>query len=216
VLYIDSTSLHNKRLYHNYFNKMSQQALKEAFLRYNPSFPESELKEGISYFEEQEFDAKEHILKAGETVPVLFFAESSITRCYYINPEGEEITLWMKPEQQFITEFKSFTNLEASMFSLQFYEKTKVWLISRESLSKLYKKYPSWSAFGIALTEQTHVTLIDVFVNLLANDATRNYQYIAYQFPRFLQVAPLKDIASMLQVSPVTLSRIRAGKQTKK
>ncbi|MEL6661032.1 MAG: Crp/Fnr family transcriptional regulator, partial [Bacteroidota bacterium] len=63
---------------------------------------------------------------------------------------------------------------------------------------------------------RVHITLIDVFVNLLANDATRNYQYIEYMFPRFLQVAPLKDIASMLQVSQVTLSRIRAGTQTKK
>ena len=48
--------------------------------------------------------------------------------------------------------------------------------------------------------EQIHISLIDVFVNLLANDATSNYRYIEYQFPHFIQVAPLKDIASMLQV----------------
>jgi len=80
----------------------------------------------------------------------------------------------------------------------------------------LFQESKAWSLFGIYLTERVHITLIDVFVNLLANDATRNYQYIEYMFPRFIQVAPLKDIASMLQISQVSLSRIRAGKQLKK
>ena len=122
----------------------------------------------------------------------------------------------MKPELTFIAEFKSFTQQEKSQFNLQFYEDTRVWLISRSDLILLYKESPNWALFGIHLMEQVHVTLIDVFVNLLANDATQNYRYIEYAFPRFLLIAPLKDIASMLQVSQVTLSRIRAGTQTKK
>ncbi|MEM6805542.1 MAG: hypothetical protein AAF696_29365 [Bacteroidota bacterium] len=89
-------------------------------------------------------------------------------------------------------------------------------MISRKNLLYLFQESKNWAQFGVFLTEQLHITLIDVFVNLLANDATRNYQYIEYMFPRFIQVAPLKDIASMLQISQVSLSRIRAGKQLKK
>jgi CRP-like cAMP-binding protein len=103
-----------------------------------------------------------------------------------------------------------------SGFSLQVYEDTTAWSITRSDLLYLYSNYSDWALFGVKLTEELHITLIDVFVNLLANDATRNYQYIEYMFPRFLQVAPLKDIASMLQISQVSLSRIRAGTQTKK
>jgi len=121
----------------------------------------------------------------------------------------------MKPERTFITEFKSFSNQSNSQFSLRFYEKTTAMLISRENLITLYKNSENWALFGIFLLEKVHVSLIDVFVNLLSNDATNNYRYIEYAFPRFIQVAPLKDIASMLQISPVTLSRIRAGKQLK-
>ena len=121
----------------------------------------------------------------------------------------------MKPEKTFIAEYKSFSSEEPSRFNLQFYEDTEVWMISRNKLLELYKQFNSWALFGIYLTEQLHVTLIDVFVNLLANDATSNYRYIEYAFPRFIQVAPLKDIASMLQVSQVTLSRIRSGNQLK-
>ncbi|MEL6972519.1 MAG: Crp/Fnr family transcriptional regulator [Bacteroidota bacterium] len=184
--------------------------------KYNPAFPEADLQSGLARFERKQFKAKDHILKAGHRCDYLFLAETSITRCYYLDQEGKEQTLWMKPEQTFITEYKSFVQQDASMFSLQFYEDTIAWCIRRSDLMQLYKESNDWALFGVQLTERVHITLIDVFVNLLANDATRNYQYIEYMFPRFLQVAPLKDIASMLQVSQVTLSRIRAGTQTKK
>jgi len=192
-----------------------QSHLKAAIRHYHPEFAPDALQAGLALFERKTFRAKDLILKAGEPCQWLFWADSSITRCYYVDEEGREQTLWMKPEQTFITEFKSFVSQQPSGFFLQFYEDTEAWCISRQDLLHLYAMHNDWARFGAHLTEQVHVTLIDVFVNLLANDATRNYQYIEYAFPRFLQVAPLKDIASMLQVSQVTLSRIRAGTQTK-
>lgn len=185
-------------------------------MKYNNRFSKNEIQKGISLFEKRKYKAKDIFLKAGTICRELFIADKSITRCYYTDTEGREHTLWMKPEQTFITEYKSFSSQTKSQFNLQFYEDTDVYSISRANLLKLYKESNNWALFGIYLTENTHSTLIDVFVNLLSNDATRNYQYIEYAFPRFIQVAPLKDIASMLQVSQVTLSRIRAGTQTKK
>ncbi|MEM8895914.1 MAG: hypothetical protein AAGC88_15130, partial [Bacteroidota bacterium] len=179
------------------------------------AFTRQEIDQGLALFEEKEFKANAQISKAGKVCDYIFFADDSVTRCFYTDGEGQEQTLWMKPERTFITEYKSFVHREKSQFSLQFYEDTRVLMISRDHLMKLYRESQNWALFGIALTEQVHITLIDVFVNLLANDATRNYQYIEYMFPRFLKVAPLKDIASMLQISQVSLSRIRAGKQLK-
>ena len=134
---------------------------------------------------------------------------------YYLDSDDEEQTLWMKPEQQFITEYKSFVNQNPSTFRLQLYEDSIVPSFTRTEIAALYKPQTHWALRGVRLLGYVHFNLIDVFVNLLSNDATRNYQYIEYMFPKFIQVAPLKDIASMLQITPVTLSRIRAGNQTK-
>lgn len=193
---------------------MENEIYKE-ILRIHPFFPTEKLVEVDKNFQRRQYKAKEHVLKEGSLCDYLIFAETSITRCYYRDMEGKEQTLWMKPEKTFLTEYKSFVHRKPSTFNLQFYEDSWVYLIHREELLKLYKNDNHWAQFGLYLTEHLHITLIDVFVNLLANDATRNYQYIAYAFPKFLQVAPLKDIASMLQVSQVTLSRIRSGTQTK-
>ena len=193
---------------------MKENIIRE-LLQLNSLFSMKEIERGLSYFEVKEFKANTLISKAGEVCDYLFYAESSITRCFYNDADGQEQTLWMKPEQMFITEYKSFVHEDKSQFSLQFYEDTRVMMISRENLKHLYRESNNWALCGIYLTEKIHINLIDVFVNLLANDATRNYQYIEYMFPRFIEVAPLKDIASMLQISAVSLSRIRAGKQLK-
>lgn len=193
---------------------MQENMVKE-LLKWNASFTNEEIEYGLSFFEQKEFGPNSLILESGKICQYLFFADTSITRCFYFDAQGHEQTLWMKPEQTFITEFKSFVNQSQSQFSLQFYEQTSVLMISRKNLMKLYKESANRGLFGINLMEKIHINLIDVFVNLLSNDATANYKYIEYAFPRFIQVAPLKDIASMLQISPVSLSRIRAGRQTK-
>ena len=184
-------------------------------LRINPSFSQEEIDKGMEQFESNFFKAKDIISQEGQFAEYLFFADTSITRCYYHNQDGEECTLWMKPERTFIAEYKSFTSGENSRFNLQFYEDTEVLMIRRKDLLQLFQTSNNWAIFGVHLTEELHATLIDVFVNLLANDATSNYRYIEYAFPRFIQIAPLKDIASMLQISQVSLSRIRSGNQRK-
>jgi CRP-like cAMP-binding protein len=195
--------------------KFMSNIIKSEILKVHPFFETSKLDKIGGIFKSKHFNAKEHILREGHVCDHLILAENSVTRCYYTGEEGKEHTLWMKPEKTFLTEYKSFVHRNPSTFNLQFYEDTLVYYIHRDDLLKLYKSDNDWAQFGLYLTEHLHITLIDVFVNLLSNDATRNYQYIAYAFPKFLQVAPLKDIASMLQVSQVTLSRIRAGTQTK-
>ncbi|MEM8901573.1 MAG: cyclic nucleotide-binding domain-containing protein [Bacteroidota bacterium] len=184
-------------------------------IRINPAFTQEEIDMGMKSFESGYYKAKDIISQEGQIADYLFFADRAITRCYYHDQEGEECTLWMKPERTFIAEYKSFTSGENSRFNLQFYEDTEVLMISRKDLLELFQASNNWAIFGVHLTEELHATLIDVFVNLLANDATSNYRYIEYAFPRFLQVAPLKDIASMLQISQVSLSRIRSGNQLK-
>lgn len=140
---------------------MKEKLTKELF-KYNSSFSKEEIELGISFFEEKEFEANAVISKTGEVCDYLFYAKSSITKCFYTDADGQEQTLWMKPEQTFITEYKSFVNQDKSQFSLQFYEDTRAMMISRKNLIDLYHESKNWALFGNYLTEQVHITLIDV------------------------------------------------------
>ncbi|MEO7046681.1 MAG: Crp/Fnr family transcriptional regulator [Ferruginibacter sp.] len=195
---------------------MYNQSLIEEILKYHPKFSEKELNAGLEFFELEKFKVRDIIIKQGKVAEYLYFAVSSITRCYLYDENGSEKTLWMEPEKMFITDFESFIKGTASKYNLQFYEKTVVYLIKRKDLLWLYENYKDWAVLGIRLMEGYHIRILGLFEIMFHNDATNNYKFIEQYFSRFLKVAPLKDIASMLNLSPVSLSRIRSGKQTKK
>jgi CRP-like cAMP-binding protein len=122
----------------------------------------------------------------------------------------------MEPEKMFITDFESFINECPSKYYLQFYQDTETWMISRKNLLFLYERYKDWAFFGLKLMENYHVRILELFTIMFQNNASENYHFIETNFSDFLKTAPLKDVASMLNLSPVSLSRIRAGKQTKR
>lgn len=191
-------------------------SLIEELVKYHPKFSEEELNIGLELFELKKFKGKDIILKEGKIADYLFYAVSSITRCYLYTESGSEKTLWMEPGKMFITDFESFIKGIPSRYNLQFYENTDVYLIKRKNLLWLYENYKDWAVFGIKFMEGYHIRILDLYGIMFHNDATENYNFIEQYFPEFLKIAPLKDIASMLNLSPVSLSRIRAGTQTKK
>lgn len=91
-----------------------------------------------------------------------------------------------------------------------------MYLIKRKQLLWIYEEYKDWAILGIKFMESYHIRILDLYEVMFHNDATNNYKFIERYFPRFLLVSPLKDIASMLNLSPVSLSHIRSGTQTKK
>ncbi|UBM59720.1 Crp/Fnr family transcriptional regulator [Marinilongibacter aquaticus] len=187
----------------------------EELRKYNPKFDDEEMNLGLKHFKKQRFKAKSHILEAGKVSESLWLAKSSVCRCYFIDAEGEEKTIWLEPECLFITDFESFIQAKPSRFSIQFYQDTEVWSITRNELWYLYENYKSWSIFGLKLMETYHVRIHELFTVMFHNNASENYAFIEEYFSDFLKVAPLKDIASMLNLSPVSISRIRSGKQLK-
>lgn len=184
--------------------------------RFHPSFRDEELHAGLSFFELKEFQAREVISEPGEICEFILFVEKAVTRCYYLDADNDEKTIWMEPAKMFITDFESFIKGTPTQYYLQFYEHSPVWVIKRQELLFLYENYKDWALFGIRLMEYYHARILGLFTTMFHNNATANYEFIERNFGKFLQVAPLKDIASMLHLSPVSLSRIRAGKQIKK
>jgi CRP-like cAMP-binding protein len=194
----------------------SQDALTRTICLFHPNFPDQQLALGLKCFSLKTFNAKDIVLQQGKTCEYLLFPESSVTRCFYLNENGEEKTIWMEPERMFITDFESFINGTPSRNFLQFYEKTNAWVITRKDLLLLYENHRDWAVFGIRMMEDYHVRILDLFTTMFRNDASENYAFVEQHFGKFLNVAPLKDVASMLNLSPVSLSRIRAGRQTRK
>ncbi len=194
-------------------NSGSKNFIRKKVLFYKPDFDLEILETGLEKFQIAEYKGGEFILKADEVCKRIYMVESSITRCYFIDKDGEEKTNWLQPEKTVITEYESFTTGMASKCNICCYEDSFVYSIDRENLGMLYAQYHDWAIFGLLVMEEHYVSLLK-FQNLVSfNSATENYQHVETNFPRFLDIVPLKDLASWLNISPVHLSRIRKENQ---
>lgn len=207
---------YNKRI------KMTEQTrfkekLRKKLLSIKPDFNEHDLETGIERFKLFEGKAGDLIVKKGERCDTIFLAEKSISRCFVWDENYEEKTIWIEPEMSFLTEFKSFKSGEKSGANIHLYEDSLVYLIEREQLFNLYESYHEWALLGILFLEEfLHYTM--AFSHQMHfNNATQNYKLIEEKYLRYLNIVPLKHIASRLNISPVHLSRIRnkAGENSK-
>lgn len=184
--------------------------LSEKILSFYKEFDKDVLAAGIEKFELMKLSAGDFLLKQGEVCDKIFITEKSITRSYILQEDGDEKTTWIEPEMGFITDFQSYKNLEPSPFNIHLYEDSDVYCISKESFEALYLEFHDWAIFGTRIFEYYLVYSFQLTSTFLYNDASENYQFIEQAYPRFIQVVPLKHIASRLGISPVTISRIRA------
>ncbi len=197
-------------------NNDDKSFIREKVLFYKPNFDLEILELGLDKFQVTQYKGGDFILKAGEVCKAIFMVESSITRCYFVDKDGEEKTMWLEPEKKVITEFESFSTQTSSKCDICCYEDSFVYSIDKDSLMHLYIQYHDWAIFGLLVMEEHYVDLLK-FQNLISfNKASENYNLLERHFCRYLDIVPLKHLASWLNISPVHLSRVRKENQKRK
>lgn len=190
-------------------NKGDKDFIRQKVLAYKPDFDLEMLEIGLEQFQVFECKSGDFILKAGEICKGIFMCENSITRCYFEDRDGEERTIWLEQESTLITEYQSFSTQTPSKCDICCYEDSTIYTIDRDKLMMLYIQHHDWALFGLIIMEEHYVKLMN-FRNIISfNTASENYDYIESYFLRYLNVVPLKHLASWLNISAVHLSRIR-------
>lgn len=187
-----------------------KQKLREKILTYKPDFDLEILSIGLNHFQLSDCKAGDDIVRAGELCRKVFFVEKSISRCYFVGEDGEEKTLWLEPEMSFITDYESFNLQAISKCNIHIYEDSLIFSIDREVLLNLYNTYHEWALVGIAIMETHFLNLFKITTTIHFNDASSNYEHVESYFAKYLDVVPMKHIASWFNISAVHLSRIRA------
>jgi len=153
----------------------------------------------------------EHFLKQGETCNRMAFVSEGYTRLYFLI-EGEELTKDFCFENTFTGGFASFLSHNPSAFNVVAMEETVLLTIEYDALMNLYENYMCWNTFGRILVEQFAIRKENREVTFLLNSPEKRYHEVEEKHPYIIQRVPLKMIASYLNMTPETLSRIRSKK----
>jgi CRP-like cAMP-binding protein len=123
--------------------------------------------------------------------------------------DGKEITQWISSPGQFITDISSLLFDVPARWNIQALTDCTVQSISKQDYNKLEKIIPEWPRLEKLFLAKCFTTLEDRVFSFLSMTAEERYRMLFdYNSDLFNQV-PLQYLASMLGMTPETLSRIR-------
>lgn len=187
--------------------------LQEAFKSINPYLSEEDFSQITPDIIKVDYKKGDYLIKSGQIATNIYYLIKGGVKCY--SSKFDRI-LWAEFEDSLFTIPDSYYQQRPSMDDLICVEDTSLYKIRFDHLETLYRSNIQWANFGRKLAENwLNVTDLTYKIFMLKS-ATEKYEAIQVLMPDIIQRASLKDIASFLGISQVSISRIRADKQEKK
>jgi len=164
----------------------------------------------LSLFEPSHQSRHTVLLHAGQVNQYMNFIERGALRIFFMREDGQEATRHLAFEQQFITSLGSFITQEPSHEYVQTLEACELLRISRQNFYYLLECVPAWEKFFRHYLENAYLINLRVYQREITKDAEQRYQELLALSPQVVLRLPNKMVASYLNMSPETLSRIKA------
>lgn len=150
------------------------------------------------------------VLDEGAKDGYLYLVEKGLVRSF-ISRDGKESTVFFAFENDIALSSPMLTFVQRAKFSLEAVEDCVLWEISRKELERLFQVSIGLANWGRELTEKFFSYSCFYLSDIYWMSKGEQYRYILVNQPEILKRVPLKDLASWLDVTPQSLSRIRAS-----
>lgn len=151
----------------------------------------------------------DYLLKAGSACTKSHWVESGILRKYYVHNDKEVTTAFYFKDDLAIS-FDSYTLQKPSREYIQALTDVTVNVTDYNSFQIQKAKHRQLQELDFLMTEYHALWLEEKVFELHTQNATQRYQTLLTKSPHIIQQVQLTQIASYLNVSLETLSRIRA------
>lgn len=182
-------------------------ALKALFAKFVDFLPD-EWSHYEQHIEWVEFKKKEFLTECYEVEEYIYFIEEGLTRQYFMSHD-REICLDFGFRHNLVSAYVSFLTREPSLLCIQALSPVKALRIHHDAVQTLHNTSKNSERFGRLVAEQLYRVKLQREMVLLSLNAEEKYRYMLQKHPEFIQMIPVKDIASYLGIHPETLSRIR-------
>ncbi|GGZ85969.1 Crp/Fnr family transcriptional regulator [Algibacter mikhailovii] len=162
----------------------------------------------LSSFYTRDLKKGDFFLRAGKLCTQMAFIDTGYLRMFDI-VDGKEVTFWIGSSGKFITSLSSFVFQTTNFWNIQAITDCKLHIIDRESHFTLCKQQPKWLEFDNHLLAHSFALLEQKILSQLHTSSQQRFDALFKADPQLFNHVPLQYIASMLGITPETLSRLR-------
>lgn len=180
------------------------------YIKKNITIEDEDLKIVLSYFKTIEKNKNDILLLNGKNSQVSYFVKKGCLRLFYIDEEGKDVTRYIAFENQFATELVSFITNEPAQETIQVIENSELLYITHDDFRHLMKIIPKWKDFYSIYLEKAYVNNSKRLKSFTTLDASERYKQLFKINPNIVRRLPNKIVASYINISQETLSRIKS------
>lgn len=185
----------------------STEKLKKFLTQFCP-VPDADWELFSSKLQRRVFDRKQSVIKAGEVENYISYIDEGIIR-YYMEEGDKDITFEIAFENSLAAVYDSFLTRTPVNFCAEALTPTVFWSISYADLQSFYDMSSVGDRLGRLATEQLYIRKNKRQLSLLKDSAEQRYLKLLQEQGHFIQLVPLKYLASYIGITPQALSRIR-------
>jgi len=156
-----------------------------------------------------ELRANEVYIHEGDTAKKLAFIENGIMRAYASKDNGDEATLFLRWEGQFIASHDTIIHLRPARFTYRCLENTVLMEMDYDVLEKILNEHREYEPLRNFFLMKMLAESLEMNENFVLLSPEERYLKLIHDKFDIVNRVPDKYIASMLGITPVSLSRIR-------
>lgn len=157
----------------------------------------------------QHYPAKHLLLQPGEICRRIYFISSGLVRIYHLDDMGRERTIIFMGPGELAVDASSFYEQTPATEFLETIQETTIQSIGWEQLNSLYADFAEGNYIGRIMTQKYLVRAVERNIELMTFSLTERYEDLLRRYPNIEQQANQSQIASYLNTSRETLSRLR-------
>lgn len=180
----------------------------ESYIKTYFGIAESDLEKIASLFEPKILAKNEYFTKPGKYMVSLSFVKSGFLRVYDI-VGNKDITQWISSKGEFITDLGALIFKVPARRYIQAITDCEIYSLSYTDYKKIGNVVPQWTDLEKLFIAKCFISLEDRVFSFLSNTAEERFNLLYQHNKDLFNQVPLHFIASMLGMTPETLSRIR-------
>jgi len=183
-----------------HFKKFSQQQF---------HLTETECEATSEYFQPEYLLKNEYFVTQGKVCRKMAFISEGVARYCMFREDGTDVTCFFMCEDDFIGDPDSFFSQRPSDKNAQALTDCQLITISYENMQKLLKQISRGNEINASIGEYVMTKMLYQRTFLLNLDASARYREFMKEYSHILQRVPLSYVASFLNITQQSLSRLR-------